>query len=294
MPLSDDQRAMLKLVSQPDTSHEDIAALMGLSVEEVRAKIDDALRQLDSAPEPAGAAPEPDPPKPDPTPPAPEPAPPAPEPTKAAEPKPPAKATGLRLPDDKGARNALYAGAAVVVVLVVLLVTGVLGGGDGGDGEPGSAATTATGAETPGSNQGKVPTEATLEEVDGSGAEGRAVFGRAGKQVVLLVQVKNLDPAPKGQAYTVSIGKSSQERVPLIASSPNEKGEIVGSFRIAPQILGLLASGYDRMEVSLVPNGELGSALKAAQKSGSAPSYGGTEIAAGDVTGPIVEAAEGG
>jgi hypothetical protein len=291
MALSEDQKAMLKLVSQPDTSYEDIAALMGLSVAEVRAKVDDALRQLDQGEEKAA---EPPPPRPDPEP--------KPEvqqveapakPEKKVEAKPAATARArpaLKLPEDKGARNALIAGAAVVVVLVLLLVTGVLGGDDdsGGGGE--TAATTTAGPE--GQNSGKVPTQAAMEEIDGSGVSGQALFGRAGKQVALLIRVRGLDPAPSGQSYTVSIGKSEQERVPLVASRPNGKGEIVGSFRIAPQILGLLASGYDNMEVSLVPNDELGTALKAAQRSGTAPAYGGTELASGAVTGPIVEAGE--
>ena len=43
MALSDDQRAMLRLLAQREQGYEDIAALMGLSVDEVRAKVDDAL-----------------------------------------------------------------------------------------------------------------------------------------------------------------------------------------------------------------------------------------------------------
>jgi pyruvate/2-oxoglutarate dehydrogenase complex dihydrolipoamide acyltransferase (E2) component len=72
MALSEDQKAMLKLVSQPDTSYEDIAALMGLSVDEVREKVNDALAQIDAG----GSAPaaEPEPPKPEPEKPKPEPA----------------------------------------------------------------------------------------------------------------------------------------------------------------------------------------------------------------------------
>ncbi|HEY5977869.1 MAG TPA: hypothetical protein VIT85_08430 [Solirubrobacterales bacterium] len=287
MALSEDQKAMLKLVSQPDTSYEDIAALMGLSVEEVRAKVDDALRQLDQGAEKAAEPPPPPPPKPEPVPEEKKPevaARPAPTPAASRKSRP-----KLKLPEDKGARNALIAGGAVVLVLVLLLVTGVLGGDDD-DGGGETAATTTTGAE--GQNSGKVPTQAAMEEIDGSGVSGQALFGRAGKQVALLLRVRGLGPAPSGQSYTISIGKSEQERVPLVASRPNGKGEIVGSFRIAPQILGLLASGYDNMEVSLVPNDELGTALKAAQKSGTAPAYGGTELAAGAVTGPIVEAGE--
>jgi hypothetical protein len=301
MALSDDQKAMLKLVAQPDTSYEDIAALMGLSVEDVRAKVEAALAELDQASSPTPAREEkapvpPVPPRQEPKAEAPEPTPPAPaeKPTPAARPsrpRPSAARPRLKLPDDKGARLGLYAGVAVVVVLILLLVTGVLGGDDD-SGEPATVANSGTETGSEGGEGQPTPTQAVLAEVGGSGASGRALFGRAGKNVVLLVRVKDLDPAPAGRSYTVSIAKSSSERVPLIATKTNKAGEIVGSFKIAPQILGLLASGFDQMEVSLVPDDELGTALKAAQKSGSAPDYGGTDVARGEVTGPIIEAGE--
>ena len=43
MALTDDQRAMLRLLAQREQGYDDIAALMGLSVDEVRAKVKDAL-----------------------------------------------------------------------------------------------------------------------------------------------------------------------------------------------------------------------------------------------------------
>ena len=48
MGLSDDQKAMLRLLAQREQGYEDIAALLGLSVDEVRAKVGDALAQLRS------------------------------------------------------------------------------------------------------------------------------------------------------------------------------------------------------------------------------------------------------
>ena len=58
-------------------------------------------------------------------------------------------------------------------------------------------------------------------------------------------------------------------------------------------MLGLLASGFDTMELSIVPNDELRTALAQARKAKKAPSYGGTPVLEGPVTGPIVEAGEG-
>lgn len=295
MALSQDQKAMLKLVAQPETSYEDIAALMGLSVEEVRAKVDAALAELDQASESAPAseekAPEPAPPPPKEEPVAENP---PPQPPSAEKPKPARKPRAaprkpkLKLPDDKGARYGLFAGIAVVVVLVLLLVTGVLGGDDD-SGEPASVAE--SGAVEGGSGQ-KTPTQALLKEVDGSGASGRALFARAKNQVVLAVRVKDVDPAPAGNFYAISLSKASGDQVPLVATVTNKKDEIVNAFKIKPQYLGFLASGFDQMEVALVPTKDFEAALAAAKKGKTSLKYGGTVVASGPVTGPAVEAAE--
>ena len=47
VPLSDDQRALLRLLAQREEGYGDIAALMGLSVDEVRSKVKGALAGLD-------------------------------------------------------------------------------------------------------------------------------------------------------------------------------------------------------------------------------------------------------
>ncbi len=128
-----------------------------------------------------------------------------------------------------------------------------------------------------------------LKATDGGESSGRAVFARSGKNVLLLLSASGLEASPKGQSYTVSLSKSAQERVPLIATQVDDSGKIGGQFQVAAQVLGLLASGYDQMEVSLVPDSELTSALKTAQQSKKAPTYGGTTFMQGPVTGPIVE-----
>ena len=47
MPLSDDQKALLRLLAQREQGYEDIGALMGLSVEQVRGRVREALAALD-------------------------------------------------------------------------------------------------------------------------------------------------------------------------------------------------------------------------------------------------------
>ncbi len=197
-----------------------------------------------------------------------------------------------RLPEDRGALRALIAGGAVVVVIVILLVTGVLGGGDEGSGSGSGATTAATnGGGTGGGNGGKQPTEAILTAVGGGKAKGQALFGRSGQDVVLLLSAKGLGTAPKGKSYTVSLIRKSDERLPLVATK-SQKGVISGRFQVAPQVLGLLASGFDRMEVSLVDDATLRVALAKARKAKVAPDYEGTPVLSGPVTGPIVEAGE--
>jgi hypothetical protein len=297
--LSGDQRAMLRLLAQREEGYDDIAALTGSSVEAVRVRVKDALAGLDgdvvearpAAPE---KAPEPAPPSPErrraPTP---KPRPPAPR--RAAKKVPPA---GLKLPEDRGVRRALAAGGAVLLGIVLLLVTGVLGD----DGSSSDSAGTTAGGESalnggeetgaPTSNGGKQPTEAILEAVDGGDGEGQALFGRTGQKVVVLFGAKGLQQAPQGETYTVSLVRSASERLPLIATSATKSGIISGRFEVAPQVLGLLAAGFDTMELSIVPNDELRTALAKARTAKKAPSYGGTPVLEGPVTGPIVEAGE--
>jgi uncharacterized protein YdbL (DUF1318 family) len=296
--LSGDQKAMLRLLAQREEGYDDIAALTGSSVEDVRAKVGNALTGLDAE---AAAGERPAAPEkvPEPPPPPPEQRP-APTPTPPAATRPAARKPapgGLKLPEDKGVRRALAAGCAVVLVIVLLLVTGVLGDDDSSD----SAATT-TGGEsalnggekngTSIANGAKEPTEAILEPVDGGDGQGQALFGRTGQKVVVLFGAKGLQQAPQGETYTVSLIRSASERLPLIATSATKSGIISGRFEVAPQVLGLLASGFDTMELSIVPNDELRTALAQARKSKKAPDYGGTAVLRGTVTGPIVEAGE--
>jgi hypothetical protein len=315
MPLSEDQKAMLRLLAQREQGYDDIAALMGLSVDEVRARVKKALAELDEEKrsEPAGKAAPADaepPPFREPPPAAPS----AAEPTAAAKPasrRPSPRGPKLSrpslpgLPKDEGALRGLLAGGAVVIVIVLLLVTGVLGGGDDG-GSSTTAAGESTSAESTSnegagsgeaslpSTGGKVPTQAVLKEVNGSGGSGRALFVRSNKSVLLLLVARGLQPSPAGQSYTVSLVRSPSERLPLIATKAGKNGVISGRFQVAVQVLGLLAGGFDEMEVSLVPDDELRVALAEARKNQKAPSYGGEAVLSGTVTGPIVEAGSAG
>jgi len=312
MGLTDDQRAMLRLLAQREEGYEDIAALKGISIEDVRAEVKAALAALerDDASPAAGPAvrekPETSPAAgpvageggalraeqaPSSTPPTPAPS--AEErsgsasasPRAAAAPAPPrAGKSRSWLPRERRRLGELI-GGALVVLLIVLFATDTvnIGGGDDSDSD-GSA----TAGQIAAPASGKQPTQAVLEAVDGSDASGQALFGRLKNQVVLAIAAKGLDPSPAGQSYAISLVRSPEERVPIAAAKVGKSGEIGGQYPIAPNVLGLLAGGYDEMEVSLVVNKELRSALAKAQQEEATPSFEGAEFLRGPVTGPIV------
>lgn len=281
--MSDDQRALLRLLAQREEGYEDIAALMGLSVDEVRRRVKDALAGLEDerardtgtpAAGPAAAV-----------------APRVPAPAAPAE---SSKASGgtrpqLRMPKDRR-RLVELVGGAVVVLLVVLFATGAIDIGGGDDSDSGSATTGAV--NTAGNEETKL-TQAILEPLDGGDAEGLAVFARGEKNAVrLLLQVEGLAPSGKDEAYAVSLARSPRERIPIAVTRVPQSGKVEAQYPVPSESLGLLATGFDQMEVSLVSNSELEAALTRAGKEQKAPEYDGEDVLRGPVTGPIVDIAE--
>ncbi|MFN8217144.1 MAG: hypothetical protein U0R71_11175 [Solirubrobacterales bacterium] len=313
MGLSDDQRAMLRMVAQRgEQGYEDIAALMGLSVEEVRTRVAAALAELDAegalasgeaagAPRPELAA-EPAPEAPAAAPPPP---PSAPSPPPPSSPKQPAGAPRIKL-SGTGMRAAIGAAVAIIaLVAVILIVTG----GDGGEGsEPaGTGAETTAASETAAASEGgggqsgggeepgaggaaKQLTKAKLTAVDGSAAEGVAIFGRVKKSLALELAVKGLQPTGSKEAYTVWLSKSRQKMLPL-ASTRAPKGTIGAKFEVPVEVLAYLADEtFTDLVVTRTDDAQLTAALKAAAQQKTTPEYTGTEVLRGEVTGPIVGA----
>jgi hypothetical protein len=158
--LSDDQKAMLRLLAQREQGYEDMAALMGVSVDELRGRVKDALGQLEREGEKAPELPEPPAevkedgaPKTEAAPPVPRvvPAPPVESEPPELSATPPAGQAPPALPPESpksasggsdgrkpsfslssnGAKVAVAAIVGAVVIVVVILL--VSGGGDGND-----------------------------------------------------------------------------------------------------------------------------------------------------------------
>lgn len=297
MGLSQDQKAMLRLLAQREQGYEDLAALMGLSVEEVRAQVKDALEQLEAEGRDAPPAPaEPATPKAEP---APEPqpvtgapaSPPAKDRPSPAAPASPAKRTPpprpkISLPSSTGARIGIGAAAlAIVALIVVLLVSGGGSGDNGGGGET----TTAGGANVP--TAGEV-TSAQLRAVDGGEAEGVATFGRVKNSLALQIEASGLEPTGKGESYTVWLYESPQKMLPLASTTVGDDGKIAAQVEVPTEVLGYLATEtFDQIDISLTGDAALKASLTKATKEKKAPIYTGDDVLRGEITGPIIGAA---
>jgi hypothetical protein len=322
--LSDDQRAMLRLLAQREQGYEDMAALMGVSVEELRERVKAALAELEREGEEAPALPEPPPPaEPRQSPPEPKPEPPkepaAPPPPVVAEPpelsatpppgqvppppSPPPKERrgGLSLPASNGARIGIAAVAAAVVVVVVLLLT--LGGGGGGS----STATATTSAEAPAgggsvqqaleatetSKGSKEVTKAVLRPAGGGEAQGVAIFGRVKNKLALQIIAEGLEPLASGESYAIWIAASPTKMLPLAASPVSKNGTIASRFEVPTEVLAYLADEtFDEIAITRASISKLNASLKEATKSKEAPAYTGTPVLRGTITGPIIGASK--
>lgn len=275
MALSDDQRALLRLLAKREEGYEDIAALKGLSVEQVRAEVKDALAELDATGEalpPAPAAAKP-----------PELGPrvqakkPALRQKPASRPRPTVPAERRRL--------LVLAGGALGIVAVVLIAIALIGG----DSDSGSE-TTGSMAETAAAESGKV-TQAVLSAADGSDASGRAVFGQIGKEeIALQVTAENLEPTEQGQSYTVWLYRSPKLSLRVGSAPVSDEGRLGAQFPIPAELLTYVVGGaFDQIYVSRLDNAAYQQEVARAKQNKSLPRYSGETILTGEITGPVAK-----
>jgi len=306
--LTDDQRAMLRLLAQRgEEGYEDIAALMGITVDEVRWRVKEALVEVaepEAASEVSAPAPTPPPPPiPEPVakePPAAAPADqPAPEPAAAA--KAPAlsaatgkqrpKLAGVKLPKDRGALIGLGAGALVVLIFAIVLI---LGGSGGSSSSTDTDASTESGqgGTTPAASEDANLTQAILSPVDGSDAGGTAIFGRLKKNVLLQVTAEGLEPSQSGQSYAIWLSHSGKAMVPVGTAKVPDSGDLAARFQIPTAVLVLVArSAFNEIEITRTADSTLSAAIAKARQTKSESAYTGTDVLSGKITGPFVGAA---
>lgn len=283
MPLSDDQKAMLRVLAQREEGYEDMAALMGISVEELRSRVKEALAEVDEEEAAPVAPPPPRPPTP-PEPPAPATVSRAPEPAPPMSPAPPAPTAStassqrglsrLRLPKDRGALVGLGLGLLALIAMAIALA--VSGSSSSSSGENSTTA------------ESKNLTEAILSPVNGGSAGGRALFGRYKKNVLLQVEAEGLEPAPAGKAYTVWLYRSRKLSL-QVGAVPERDGKIAAQLQIPAQLLAYVASGaFNQVDVSLTPVAVYKAALAKAKRKGTLPPHIGESILRGKITGPAI------
>jgi hypothetical protein len=296
MALSDDQRAMLRLLAERgEEGYEDIAALKGVGVDQVRAEMREAIAAAAAEQEPAEPA-QPKPPKPrvePPTPVEPPPTspPPRPSPPTAAKPSPPPREPrrSASLPPERR-RFALVAAAALALVAVVIALIALIGGTSGGSGS--SAAESTGSASAEGAANGKL-TQAELQPVSGQSGEGQAIFGKVGKagkeEIVLQVAAQGLDPNQTGQSYTVWLYHSPKVALRIGSAKVGKPGRMGVQLPIPTELLAYVVSGaFDQIYLSRTSDAAYQSEVAQAKKQKKLPPYSGETVLTGEITGPIV------
>lgn len=332
MALSDDQKAILRLLAQRGAAgYDDLAALMGVSVDEVHSRAKQAATDLEAegipAPEiPApgveggppsvakdGEAPPGGPPSPKPSEKAPAEKKAAPEPVKPIPHHehghgPKEIAHEAKLLENRGLW-AILAGVAIVVVFFVILL--VSGGGGGSDSSSTTASATQSNCEKPTAaapkrtnkalaalassaiETGKEPTRAVLNPVDGSDAKALVVFGRVKNSLALQVAAEGLAPLPSCGGYTIWLAASPSKMLPLASTEVGKNGQIRAQVEVPVEILAYLANEtFDQIAITATDESQLKASLAEATKAKKAPAYTGTEVLRGTVNGPIVGAAK--
>lgn len=254
MPLSDDQKAMLRLLAQREEGYDEMAAVMGISVEELRGRVKEALAEIDAS---AAATPRR-------------------RPRRTSRPRPQLLD---KLPKDRGALIGLGAGALAVLAMAIVLI--VSGGGSG-------SSSSSEGGGNPTAAESENLTEAVLSPVSGGEASGRALFGRYKKSVLLQVEAEGLEPPPAGEAYTVWLYRSPKLAL-QIGAVPEKEGKIAAQLQIPAQLLAYVASGaFNQVDVALTPTAAYKAALAKAKAERKLPPHLGESVLRGEITGPAI------
>lgn len=181
---------------------------------------------------------------------------------------------------------------------MILFVVFVLVGGDGTGGDdstttssPSSEGTVAS-LEKASEQGSKEVTKASLSSVDGGDATGVAIFGRVKNTLALQVAAEGLEPAEDGEGYTIWLAASPQKMLPLASSEVGEDGRIGAQVEVPTEVLAYLANETFRdIAITRTEETRLKASLRAATKAKEAPAYTGDAVLRGEVTGPIVGAA---
>jgi hypothetical protein len=254
MALSEDQRALLRLLLAGDT-YERVAQVLGTSAEDVRGRAHEAANVMDAGDDtelPVDAVR---------------------ERLAALEGTPGADAGIAPAASSRADRRRLglwiVLGGAALVLVVVLLVVGL--GGGGGDEQ-----TTTSG----GSQEEAVPVR--LSPVGGSHASGGLTIVRIADQPVVDLDIRGLVPTGRGETYVLWFVGSGGRSLPIAFKAVGADGRITGRTPIPTAAAGLLPS-FDTADLTLSRQREAGAAVQQAAQSGTLPERVGTSVLRGSL-----------
>jgi hypothetical protein len=255
MALSEDQRALLRLLLAGDT-YERVAEVLGTTKEDVRTRAHQAADAAEHEPDPEmphGAV----------------------RARLEALEGPPAgvPAPAPAAPPSAGRRRWalwLVAGGAAIVLIVVLLVVGV--GGGSNDNTPTSG----------GGREDAVPIR--LAPVGGSTARGGLTIIRIGDQPAVDLDIRGLTPSGADQTYVLWFVGSGGRSLPVAFQAVGANGRITGRTPIPSAAAGLLPS-FDTADLTLTLRRQAGAAVKQAAQSGTLPQRVGTSVLRGALRG---------
>jgi hypothetical protein len=254
MALSEDQRALLRLLLAGDT-YEQVASVLGISAGEVRDRAHEASSGLDEAPDrefPADAVRQ-----------------------RLEELEAPSGASSAQSTPRPAASSessrpwALWAalGGAALIVIVVLLVT--LGGGGGDEGT-----TTASRSD----QEDVVPIR--LSPVGGSKATGMISVVRVADQPAVDLAIAGLEPSGPGETYVLWFAGSGGRSLPVAFQAVGSDGKLTGRTPIPSAAEGLLPN-FTTAELTFTRQREAAAAVRQAARNATLPQVVGTPVMRG-------------
>jgi hypothetical protein len=253
MALSEDQRALLRLLLSGDT-YEQIADVLGIGADEVRTRAHEAGRSLKEVPdrefpsEDVRAR------------------------LEALEGRPGAIAApslGAPAPGGGGRPWALWLAAAAVAVAAIVVIVVAIGGGGGGD----EATTT-----TRGDQEDVVPIK--LTPVGGSKATGMISVVRVADQPAVDLAIAGLEPSGRGESYVLWFVGSGGRSLPIAFQAVGADGKLTGRTPIPTAAEGLLPS-FTTAVLTLTRQQEAAAAVQQAAQSATLPEVVGTPVMRG-------------
>jgi len=185
-------------------------------------------------------------------------------------------------------RFVLVAGGALALVAVVLILIAVIGGTSSGSSSP--SAGTGAPASAEGGTSGKL-TQASLQAVSGESGEGQAIFGRVGKEeIVLQVAARGLKPNAKGESYTVWLYRNPKVALRVGSAKVTGSGRLGVQLPIPAELLAYVAAGaFKQIYLSRTEDAAYEREVAQAKKQKTLPPYSGETVLTGEITGPILK-----